>query len=197
MNVSKSIVIVNGHPDTDPAHFCHALAAAYRRGAEAGGHTVTTVSVANLHFPMLRNPKNFANVPSPEELIPARDALLAADHLVLIYPLWLGTLPALTKGFLEQVFHKDTAFEPEDKRRWPRGRLIGKSARVIVTMGMPALVYRIWFGAHSLKSLERNLLKFLGFKPVRDTVFGMIEHVSLEKRQAWLRQIEGLGHAAR
>lgn len=197
MNVSKSIVIVNGHPDTDPAHFCHALAAAYRRGAEAGGHTVTTVSVADLHFPMLRNPRDFADAPSPEELIPAREALLEADHLVLIYPLWLGTLPALTKGFLEQVFHKDTAFEPENKNSWPRGRMNGKSARVIVTMGMPALVYRIWFGAHSLKSLERNILKFLGFKPVRDTIFGMVEHVGLEKRQAWLRQIEGLGHAAR
>jgi len=29
--------------------------------------------------------------------------LMSADHLLLCYPLWLGDVPALFKGFLEQV----------------------------------------------------------------------------------------------
>ena len=65
-----------------------------------------------------------------------------------------------------------------------------------VPMGMPALIYRVWYGGHSLKSLERNILKFIGFKPVRDTVFGMVEAVSDEKRKGWLKRVEDLGRQA-
>ena len=42
----------------------------------------------------------------------------------------------------------------------------GRSARVVVTMGMPALVYRWYFRAHSVKSLERNILGFVGIAPI-------------------------------
>ena len=35
--------------------------------------------------------------------------------------------------------------------------LKGRSAGIVVTMGMPALVYLWYFGAHSVKSLERNI----------------------------------------
>ena len=47
-----------------------------------------------------------------------------------------------------------------------------------------------------MKSLERNILKFIGFKPVRDTVFGMVEAVSDEKRKGWLKRVEDLGRQA-
>jgi hypothetical protein len=36
-------------------------------------------------------------------------------------------------------------------------------------MGMPALVYRRYFRAHSLKALERNIQGFVGFGPIRET----------------------------
>ena len=77
-----------------------------------------------------------------------------------IYPLWLGTMPAALKALLEQSLRPDFAMDYTG--RWPAGRLKGRSARVVVTMGMPELAYRWWFGAHSLKSLERNVLKFVG-----------------------------------
>jgi putative NADPH-quinone reductase len=34
-----------------------------------------------------------------------------------------------------------------------------KSARIIVTLGMPTLRYRWYFRAHSLRSLKRNILR--------------------------------------
>lgn len=196
MSLHKSIVVIDGHPDPSPSHLCHALAKAYRHGAESAHHDVKFVSIADLEFPLLRSPKEFSDKPSPESLIPARDAILAADHVVIIYPLWLGTMPALLKGFLEQVLHRDVAFESTNADEYPKGKLTGKSARVIVTMGMPGLIYRLWFRAHGLKALERNILKFIGFSPVRDTIFGMVETVSKEKRKAWLKKTENLGARA-
>ena len=46
----------------------------------------------------------------------------------------------------------------------------GKSARIIVTMGMPGSLYRWYFRAHSLHSLQRNILDFIGFRRVRALV---------------------------
>jgi putative NADPH-quinone reductase len=80
---------------------------------------------------------------------------------VIVYPLWLGTMPALLKGFLEQAFRPGFAFDTKPKGLWNR-RLKGGSARIVVTMGMPAFFYRVYYRAHSLKSLKRNILEFCG-----------------------------------
>ncbi|MET1412748.1 NAD(P)H-dependent oxidoreductase [Roseibium sp. HPY-6] len=189
----KTILILDGHPDPDNEHLCHALAKAYSVGAERAAHRPKLVRVADLDFPILRKPSDFTSEPSPETIRPVRDALLEADHLVLIYPLWLGTLPAYTKAFLEQLLHYDTAFERSVGDRWPKGKMRGKSARIVLTTGMPALAYKLWYGAHSLKSLKRNILGFVGFKPVRSTVFGMVEHAEPAQVGRWLKTMEKLG----
>ncbi|MCX2725346.1 NAD(P)H-dependent oxidoreductase [Roseibium salinum] len=192
----KSILILDGHPDPDERHLGHALSAAYQQGALAAGHEATLVRIADLEFPVLRKPSDFSKEPTPNVLQPARDALLAADHLVLVYPLWLGTLPAYTKAFLEQLLHYDTAFERAADDRWPKGKMRGKSARVVVTMGMPALAYTLWYRAHSLKNLKRNILGFAGFKPVRSTLFGMVEQAGEARVSKWLKKMEALGRDA-
>ncbi len=75
--------------------------------------------------------------------------------------------------------------------------LKGRSARIVVTMGMPTLAYRWYFRAHSLKSLERNILKFAGIAPVRESLFGMVENVSPARRSRWLEQMQDHGAAGR
>ena len=69
------------------------------------------------------------------------------------FPLWLGSLPALLKAFLEQVLRPGFAF---DTGKAFSGRLKGRSARVIVTMGMPAWVYRLWFHARGTGSFASH-----------------------------------------
>lgn len=74
---------------------------------------------------------------------------------------------------------------------------MGKSARVIITMGMPAMVYRWWSGAHALKALKRNLLAVVGIWPVRSTIFGMVGIATDGTRRRWLDKVEALGRAGR
>ncbi len=64
-------------------------------------------------------------------------------------------------------------------------------------MGMPALAYRWYFRAHSLKSLERNILKFAGIAPIRETLFGMVENADEKRRARWLDKMRALGAAGR
>lgn len=188
------IAAIQAHPDPAPGHFGPALADAYRKGAESAGHEVRAIELASLDFPLLRSQHEFEQEPMPSVLEPARDAIDWADHLLVVYPLWLGTMPALLKGFLEQVFRPGFAFEYD--AGWPGGRLKGKSARIVVTMGMPAFVYRWYFRAHSLRSLERNVLAFAGIRPVRASLVGMIGALDESKRARWLERMQQLGRRA-
>jgi len=191
----RTILLIDGHPDPDPAHLDHALAEAYARGADGAGNAVLRLRVAVLDFPILRSKADFDAGAPPPDIAKAQQAILAADHLVIVYPLWLGGMPALLKGFLEQVFRPSFAFDLE---KGPlRGKLKGKSARVVVTMGMPALAYRWFYRAHSLKSLERNVLKFAGIGPIRESLYGMVESVTDDRREGWLDEMEKLGKAGR
>ncbi len=190
--MAANIVVIQGHPDSNRPHFCHALATAYANGARAAGHSVQTIDVGALNFDLLRTAEAF-NQQASGEIAMAQTAIANASHLLIIYPLWLGSMPALLKGFLEQVFRPGFAFDPAPAGKLWKKRLKGKSCRIVITMGMPALVYRWFFGAHSLKSLERNILGFCGIGPIRETLIGMVEG-DAGKRAAWLQKMEQLGH---
>jgi putative NADPH-quinone reductase len=104
-------------------------------------------------------------------------------------------MPALLKAFLEQAFRPGFAIGRGGAGSSWKKLLTGKSARVVVTMGMPALVYRWFFRAHSLKSLERNILGFVGIGPIRETLIGTVE-ASAASRERWLAKLRALGARA-
>lgn len=194
----RRIVIIQGHPDRLERHLGHAMADAYAEGAQQGGHEVRHVAVAELDFPLLRSAKAWQGTDVIPDILEAQRRIAWADHLVILYPLWLGTMPSLLKAFMEQLFRPGFAFSRDESSGAMGGKLLtGKSARIIVTMGMPAVFYRWFFRAHSLKSLERNILKFVGIRPVRTTLFGRVEGVSASRRERWLKRVRALGTRGR
>jgi putative NADPH-quinone reductase len=193
----RHIAIIQGHPDSSTRHFCHALADEYAKGAEDGGHDVMRIDVASLEFPLLRTKEEFEKGRPPEAIMRAQEMVAWADHLVIIYPLWLGSMPALLKGFFEQLLRPGFAFEYQKSGGMAKTLLTGKSARIVVTMGMPAFVYRWIFFAHSLKSLIRNTLRFCGIGPVKSTLIGNIEGLTERQRDDWLDELRGLGELGR
>jgi len=186
------ITIIDGHPDPSKERFCHALAAAYADGATQAGHDVRLITLADLDIPFLRSQDEWNDGKLLPQLAQAQDSLAWAEHLVIVYPLWLGDVPAYLKAFLEQIARPGFAFAGPHSLR--PGALKGKSARVIVTMGMPAFVYRWFFFKHSLTSLKRNILEFVGIKPVRETIIGSVETTEREK---WLNRVRAFGQAVR
>jgi putative NADPH-quinone reductase len=189
----KHIVIIQGHPDAQVRHYGHALADEYAKGAQDGGHEVRRIEVAHLDFPLLRTKEDFEKGVPPDAIRQAQEMIKWANHLVVIYPLWLGSMPALLKAFLEQVFRPGFAFDYQTSGKMPRKLLTGKSARIVVSMGMPALIYRWFFFAHSLKNLQRNILGFSGIKPIRSTLIGPIEGLTDHQRADWLDVLRDLG----
>lgn len=192
---AKRILLIQAHPDAGQSHFCDALAEAYREAAESAGHEVRFLTIASLEFPLLRSRLQWEQQKPVPAIVEAQHDIEWAQHLVLVYPLWLGTIPALLKAFLEQVMRPEFAFSRGPANKW-KPRLVGKSARVIVTMGMPGFLYKGFFFAHSLKSLERNILKFCGIKPVRHSVIGMVENMDKSHRDKWLEKVAWQGRDA-
>lgn len=195
--MSRRILVVIGHPDPSPDRLCRALASAYAEGAERSGHAVRKIDLALLEFPMLRTSQEFEHGSIPGSLKEAAEAVVWAEHLVFVFPLWLGTMPAMLKAFLEQVMRPGTAFAYPDKGGgFARSLLRGRSARLVVTMGMPAPIYRIWFFSHGIAGMRRGILNFAGIKPVRETLLGMVANAGEVKRASWIKQMQRLGERA-
>lgn len=193
----KTILILNGHPDPSSERLCHALTDAYESGALASRHIVNRFNVGALDIPFLNSAEDFQEGAVPPDIDPIKAALLKADHLVIIYPLWLGMLPAKLKACLEQVFRPGVAISYDGENKFPKKLLKNKTARIIVTMGMPGFIYRLIMRSHSLKALKNNILKFCGIKPVRTVIYGMVEGVSDKKRKTWITTVHGWGKAAK
>ena len=121
----RRLTIIQGHPDPGGRRLCHALADAYAEGAAAVGHEITRIEVAQLDFPILRTQEEFERGSLPETLVAGRDAFVSAQHLVMIFPLWHGTMPALLKAFLEQVMRPGVALEYRT-HGFPRKLLTGR-----------------------------------------------------------------------
>lgn len=193
--ISCRILLIEGHPDPIGKHLCHALADAYAEGAAEEGHEVRRARVAQLDFPLLRSEQDWEFGTVPDSLKQAQADILWAQHVVLIFPLWLGDMPALLKGFLEQVARPGFAFTGDSANPMAHKGLVGRSARVVVTIGMPALIYRWYFGEHSVKSLERNILGFVGFSPVTETLIGMADKLGPDGVRKWTDKMRKMGAA--
>lgn len=189
----RRIAVIDGHPDPDSARFVHALSRTYCERATAAGHEIRRLDVATMEFDLVRTSEEWQGGAASPDIIGAQKAIEWAEHVAVFYPLWLGDLPALFKAFLEQVMRPGFAFEPS-ANGLPVKKLKGKTAHIVVTMGMPALFYRAYFGAHSLKSLERNILKFTGIVPVQRTIIGGVEGGEAHRRH-WLDTIGKAGES--
>ena len=193
--MGKHVLLIQGHPDSSQRHLCHSLEDAYANGALAAGHDVRRIDIAALDFPILRSQQEWEHGALPPDLAGAQEAIKWCAHMAFFFPLWLGDMPALLKGFLEQVARPGFAFSGERNAFTHKG-LTGRSARVVVTMGMPAAVYRWYFRAHSIKSLERNILGFVGIAPVHETLIGTVGNMSQKDAAKWLVRMEKLGTLA-
>lgn len=192
----KTIVIIDGHVDGAAEHYAHELVQAYAAGARKAGHTVQVIEVARLEFPLLRNAADFETGSPPDAIRSAHASLQQADHILIFFPLWLGSMPAILKGFLEQLLRPSFAVA-HVTYGLPSESLSGKSAHVIVTIGLPWLFYRWNYRAIGLKDFERNILSFSGIKSVRATVIGMSGSPNLGRHLKWLKRMNLFGAAAR
>lgn len=192
----KKILIINGHPDKESFNF--GLAAAYKKGAENTPDTeVKEIRIRDLKFnPNLQFGYRKRTELEPD-LLAAQELIKWADHLVWVYPVWWGSVPALMKGFLDRVFLPGFAFNKrEGSLLWDK-LLVEKTARLICTLDQPSWFYKWINGAPSHIAMKRLTMQFVGVKKVSLTAIGPIRNSSDKFRRKWLKKVERLGKATK
>lgn len=183
---------------SNPTSLNAAIADAYERGAASAGHAVRRLDLYRLDFdPCLHRSEGGGRQPLEPDLLAAQESIEWAHHVVLVFPMWWYGLPARLKGFVDRAFTPGWAFKYRpNKRFWDR-LLKGRSAHAIYTMDTPPILATLVVGDPVWRSLKWGILGFVGFRPVRRTVFGPVKFASSERRARWLARAERLGRLAR
>lgn len=190
----KKIFVLLGHPDTQT--FSGAVASAYEHGAKDAGHEVHRLNLGELEFdPILH--KGYKEIQELEpDLKWIQEEWRWADHVVIVYPNWWNTMPALLKGMFDRMFLPGFAFNFDKKSKQLIQRLTSKSARVIVVAGTDS-PFMTWckYGDFT-NEIKRGILEFSGHDPVRVKSYGPCERVDEAKRQEWLAEVREMGEQA-
>lgn len=117
-------LVVLTHPDSDS--FCASVARHWQARARSHFQTCDLRDLyADGFDPVLKvneRPGKPGFAPAPENLAECR-RLQKLDVLVLVYPLWFGTPPAMLKGYLERVVGSVMSFRREAEGAKPLGNV--------------------------------------------------------------------------
>lgn len=177
-------LIILGHPDKKS--FCSALADNYEKGAREKGGDVARINISDLSFNSnLKNGYRLIQNLEPD-LVEAQRLIKWANHLVIVYPVWWGSVPAVMKGFLDRILLPGYAFKyRENSTSWDK-LLTGRSARLIVTSDGPVWWLYLNYFHPAVNMMKKAVLEFCGITPVTVMSFDSIKNASEKKREALL-----------
>lgn len=187
---SKNVLVVLGHPSN--ASYSGALADAYAQSAEAAGHKVRLLRLADLKFdPILHGSNPHLQTLEPD-LLSAQKSIAWANHIAWVFPVWWGGVPALLKGFLDRTFVSSWAYKFNKGSPYPVQLLKGRTAHLLVPMDTPPWYYRWVYRMPAIHQMKKTTLEFCGVRPVKTLMLGPIIHSAAEQRSAWLNEARAL-----
>ncbi|MCW7488994.1 NAD(P)H-dependent oxidoreductase [Leptospira meyeri] len=188
----QNILVILGHPN--PGSLCGHLAETYVNSAKQSGHIVNFIKLSELKFDYnlySGHKKDSTQILEPD-LIQSQNLILAADHLVFVFPSWWASMPAILKAWIDRVFLPGFSFKYRKNSPLPEKLLLNKTARIFVTMDAPSWYYK-WFnkspGVHLLKF---GTLEFCGVSPVKVTIFGQVRTRKQPDFLKWTKLVESL-----
>ncbi len=186
----KRIFVLFGHPDKTASS--SAFADSYEHGARDAGHEVKRINISDLAFdPILHKGYKVIQELEPD-LKTVQEAFTWANHIVIFYPSWWSTMPALLKGMFDRMWLPYFAFHfNHNGFGWTR-LMKRKSARVVVTSDSHPLLARMLFG-DTTNEIKKGILWFAGISPVRIHKIGPMKGATAERRTLWAKELYRLG----
>ena len=191
--MSKRVLVLEANPKKDS--FISYLAEAYASSAEKH-HEVQLLKISDMEFNLDLSGGYTGEQPMEDSLKSFQTSLKWCEHLVIFTPIWWGALPAKLKGLIDRTFLPGFAFQYEKGELNPKKLLLGKTARIVMTMDTPPWYYFLIQGAPAAKQLKTATLKFVGFKSVKSKMIGPIISSTKKSRSKWVNDVSKLGYAA-
>ncbi len=192
--MQKKILLLLGHPDK--SGMCGSIADTYESAARAAGYTVDRLNIGDMQFdPILHRGYRERQELEPD-LVKFQELITAADHFVIVYPVWWVGMPAILKGLFDRAWLPGSAFRYMRTKTGGRSifwhRLFrGKTARIFMTSGTHPTLVRFLPGNVNAQ-LKWGILWFAGFS-VHTTWFGPAEVVPEDKKARWMECVRKLG----
>lgn len=159
--MKKNVMIVYAHPE--PTSLTRQLVEVSVQTLQEQGHEVALSDLYGMQWKAVFDERDFPTRANPDRLsfitesghaystgqqtadvTSEQQKLLAADALILQFPLWWFSMPAILKGWVDRVFAYGLAYgyKGEGNRyRYGDGGLKGKRAMLSVTVGGPEIDY--------------------------------------------------------
>ena len=188
---SHNVLVILGHGSN--SSFSAAVAETYAKAAEAAGHTVRVLRLADLQFDALlhgSNPHHQALEPDP---LAAQENIVWAQHIAWVFPVWWGGVPALLKGSFDRAFVSGWAFKFNTGSPFPVPLLKGRTAHLLVPMDTPPWYYAWVYCMPAIHQMRKTTLAFCGIRPTKTLMLGPIIHSTAAQRDTWLAKAGALG----
>ncbi|PPF44191.1 hypothetical protein C5B85_11155 [Pseudoclavibacter sp. AY1F1] len=177
-------LVIDGHPN--PNSLCAALAAHY---ADAHGDA-RILAVRDLSFDQNMHFGYTKRQELEPDLQEAWTAIQTATRIVLVTPVWWGSVPSLLQGFFDRLLLPRMAYDASGTL--PKGLLKGRSARIILTADSPGSYLRLT-GNTPVRQLKTHVLGFVGLAPISVTRYSPVKTSSKQRRERWLADAARLG----
>lgn len=153
------VLLVVAHPLPDS--LCSRLAAFAERQFEYAGCHIDRLNLYEDDFCPVMTPDERRSygqkLSEPDVLANYKSRLLLADIVVIVFPTWWFSMPAILKGWLDRVWSPGTAFDPGPPMKPLLDSL--KACLVITTLGAPAWVDYLIMRRPVACVLRRGLLR--------------------------------------
>ncbi|MFI1800164.1 NAD(P)H-dependent oxidoreductase [Streptomyces sp. NPDC020379] len=187
-DAAPTALIVHAHPE--PHSFSTAQMTTAAQALRAAGYRVDVLDLYSDAWAPVLTREEFAPVeghfkPQAEQRRAVKDGtldaavkahldrLLAADLLVLSFPLWWFSLPAILKGWVDRVFVRGGVFGG-DYGLFDEAALAGKRAMLLFTTGGSSESFQPGgaFGSMDdfLFHIHRGMLEFVGYQALAPVV---------------------------
>jgi len=190
MQNPKNIVLICGHPDKDT--FTGQVTDRYHAAADEQGHNVHRFDLGELNFdPILH--KGYKEIqPLEPDLIEFQEKIVWADHVVIVYPNWWCSMPALLKGLFDRAWLPGFAFNFNKETKQVEEHLKGKTGRVIILSGSHSPFKTWWRFGDYTNEIQYGIMEFAGIRTAV-SAFGPCEHVDDKVRDKWMKEVDQMG----
>jgi NAD(P)H dehydrogenase (quinone) len=205
VNTTAKNLLVLAHPE--PHSFSAALFHQAALTLKAAGQEVATSDLYAMGFNPISGRRNFTATFDPSYLsMQAEEGhasetngfssdieaeirkVEAADLMILHFPLWWFSMPAVLKGWVDRVFALGRTYG--SGRMYEKGVFRGKRAMLTFTTGGPQSIY-VPGGFNGdinaiIRPIERGILQFLGFDVLPAQIVFAPAQMSIEERKTAL-----------
>lgn len=185
-STAKNIVIIYAYPNDNG--FNSAIFSTVEKNISSNHHVKVIDLYKDKYHPVLYfdDTHKRRNLQFDEEVKGYRDIVSWATHLIFIFPIWWGGMPAILKGFIDRVFAKGFAYEY--KGIVPIGLLKNKTSWIITTHDTPSFYAKIVQHDYG-KVLKKQVLKMCGITPTKVYTMPFLRYKKEKSRKRFIQRM--------